>query len=129
MSQGSQNENVVITDTSCFTLLDKIDAFPILNSLYQHIITTPEIAKEFGKVLPNWITIQNVVNRNLLYVYSEKVDLGEASAIALAMEVSSPLLVLDDLKGRKISCSIKSQLHGNVRHTYFGKTERYYPIT
>ena len=82
MSQGFRNDQVVITDTSCFILLDKIDAFPILHSLYQHVITTPEIAREFGKALPLWITIQAVTNKDLLYIYLEKVDLGEASAIA-----------------------------------------------
>ena len=34
MLQEFQNEYAVITDTSCFILLDKIDAFPVLHKLY-----------------------------------------------------------------------------------------------
>jgi predicted nucleic acid-binding protein len=111
MLHESQNDYAVITDTSCFILLDKINAFDILNSLYNNILTTPEIAVEFGKPLPRWIQIKAVKNKTRLYDYAQKVDLGEASAIALAMELPSPLLILDDLKGRNLA------LHLNLKHT------------
>jgi predicted nucleic acid-binding protein len=63
MSQEFQKDNAVITDTSCFILLDKLGAFPILHTLYQNVITTPEIASEFGKPLPDWIQIKQVTNK------------------------------------------------------------------
>ena len=50
-----QENKVVITDASCFILLDKIDAFPVLNELFSSVITTPEIAAEYGKRLPVWM--------------------------------------------------------------------------
>lgn len=109
MWQGYQNNNAVITDTSCFILLDKIGAFTLLKELYQNVITTPEIAKEFGEALPTWVIVQPVLNRTLLNSYAEKVDLGEASAIALSFEIPSALLIIDDLKGRKLA----EQLHLN----------------
>ena len=114
MSQEFQNKNAVITDTSCFILLDKIDAFPVLRTLYQNIITTPEIAAEFGKRLPDWIHIKSVENKKLQNSYLEKVDLGEASAIALAMELPSPLLILDDLKGRKLASQLNLKYTGTL---------------
>jgi predicted nucleic acid-binding protein len=114
MSQEFQNNNAVITDTSCFILLDKIDAFPILRSLYQNVITTPEIAGEFGKPLPDWIHVKSVENKELQNSYLEKVDIGEASAIALAMELSSPLLILDDLKGRKLASQLNLKYTGTL---------------
>ena len=43
-----QENKVVITDASCFILLDKIDAFFVLKELFSSIITTPEIAAEYG---------------------------------------------------------------------------------
>lgn len=95
--------HVVITDASCFILLDKIDALHILPALFPHIITTPEIALEFGKPLPEWVDIVPVNNKRLQQTFEEEVDLGEASAIALANEITSALLIIDDLKGRKLA--------------------------
>lgn len=71
----------------------------IFRALFTEVITTPEIAAEYGKRLPIWVFVQAVNNRDLPYTYAEKVDLGE--------EVASPTLILDDLKGRKLA----EQLH------------------
>jgi len=111
MLQEFRKDNAVITDTSCFILLDKIGAFTVLHQLYQNVITTPQIAKEFGSALPDWVIIQAVTNTDLLNTYAEKVDLGEASAIALSFELPSALLIIDDLKGRRLA----EQL--NLKHT------------
>ena len=40
---------VVIADTSCFILLDKIGEIQILQKLFSSIVTTQTIALEFGK--------------------------------------------------------------------------------
>lgn len=114
MLKEFQKYNAVITDTSCFILLDKIDAFEILGSIYSNVVTTPEIAAEFGKPLPDWIVIKAVSNKTRQYLYAEKVDAGEASAIALAMELPSPLLILDDLKGRKLASQLKISYTGTL---------------
>jgi predicted nucleic acid-binding protein len=111
MLQGFQKDNAVITDTSCFILLDKIGALAILQQLYRNIITTPETAAEFGEALPAWVQIKSVTNRNLLHTYAEKIDLGEASAIVLSLEIPLALLILDDLKGRKLAQQL------NLNHT------------
>jgi predicted nucleic acid-binding protein len=109
-----QSENIIITDTNCFILLDKIEALFILNALYSNIVTTPQIATEFGKALPPWITIKPVSDQSLLKKYSEKVDIGEASAIALAMEIDNPLLIIDDLKGRKLASQLELSYTGTI---------------
>src|SRR5690606_11842117 len=83
------------------------DGLFVLESLFSRVITTPEIAAEYGKRLPAWVEVRAVGNRDLLYDYTERVDIGEASAIALASEVPSPLLIIDDLAGRKLA----DQLH------------------
>jgi predicted nucleic acid-binding protein len=103
MLKESPKVNTIITDASCFILLDKIDGLFILEKLYGQVITTPEIAAEYGKRLPLWVNVQAVINRDLLYTYADLVDIGEASALALAKEVLSPSLILDDLKATQIS--------------------------
>jgi predicted nucleic acid-binding protein len=60
MNLKSLPENkIVITDTSCFVLLEKINALDILHRLFSTVLTTPEIAAEYGNPLPDWVIIQS----------------------------------------------------------------------
>jgi predicted nucleic acid-binding protein len=56
---------IVISDTSTLILFHKINEFNLLQRVYGELITTPEIAKEFGENLPQWITIQSA--KDLMY--------------------------------------------------------------
>jgi len=82
---------VVISDTSTLILFHKIDEFNLLRKVYEELITTPEIAKEFGEKLPDWIHIQPVSDRKYQDFLETQVDYGEASAIALAAEYEDVL--------------------------------------
>lgn len=53
----SATSAVIITDTSCLILLDKIGELELLSKMFAKVITTQTIALEFGKPLPQWITI------------------------------------------------------------------------
>lgn len=55
-----------------------------------------------------------MLNKQLQSTYTNKVDNGEASAIALAMEIDSPLLILDDLKGRKLAAQLNLRFTGTL---------------
>ncbi|WP_316826901.1 DUF3368 domain-containing protein [Pedobacter miscanthi] len=90
---------IVIADTTCFILLENIGELNLLRSLFSQIVTTPTILAEFGSPLPEWIEIRSP--KNISFQNSLDIDAGEASAIALAMESESSLLILDDNKGRK----------------------------
>lgn len=94
---------IVITDTSCFIILDKIAALHLLPVLFSQVITTPEIAKEYGKKLPDWIIVQPVKNNVLQNQLNEIVDPGEASATALAAEIKCDYLLTDDRAARKFA--------------------------
>ena len=93
----------IISDTSCLILLDKIDELEILHKLYGTIITTEEVAIEFGLPLPSWIEIKQPADKNYQSIIEASIDKGEASAIALAVEYIDCLLIIDDLKGRKFA--------------------------
>ena len=49
---------VIITDTSVLILFQKISRLDLLHKIYKEIITTPEVAAEYGDELPIWIKIQ-----------------------------------------------------------------------
>lgn len=111
---GSREYNIIITDTSCFIILDKIGGFDVLRKCFKNVVTTPEIQQEFGGELPKWIEIRPVSDTTLQDVFKETVDSGEASAIALAMETSNAVLIIDDLKGRKLASRMALSFMGTL---------------
>jgi predicted nucleic acid-binding protein len=96
-------QKAVISDTSCLILLDKIGEIELLKRLFGEVITTSEVASEFGQPLPEWIIIQAPKDKNYQIIIEASVDKGEASAIALAVELENCLLIIDDLKGRNFA--------------------------
>ncbi|RZJ85827.1 MAG: DUF3368 domain-containing protein [Hymenobacter sp.] len=104
--------SAILSDTSCLILLEKIGELEVLHKLFGAIITTPEIAAEFGLPLPAWVIIKPVVNRKYQAIIEASVDQGEASAIALAVEYDDCLLIIDDLKGRKFAQQIGLSITG-----------------
>ena len=105
---------IVIADTSCFILLDKINSFSILHQLFTTVSTTFEIANEYTKSLPEWVQIRNPTHTNLQAILELEVDKGEASAICLAMEEDLSLLIIDDLKARKVADKLKINYTGTL---------------
>jgi len=104
----------VISDTSTLILFHKIDEFILLQKVYGELITTPEIAKEFGEVLPDWIKIQSAADKKYQDFLYTQLDYGEASAIALASEFEDVLLLLDDLKARKLAARLNFRITGTL---------------
>ena len=90
----------VVSDTSCFIALANINELTLLKELYNNLLTTPEIASEFGEKLPEWIMIKSPQDQQKLQMLEFQVDKGEASAIALALEIAADLIILDDYKAR-----------------------------
>ena len=107
-------QKVIISDTSCLILLDKIGELELLNKLFGTIITTSEVANEFGQPLPSWVEIKQPSDKNYQSIIEATVDKGEASAIALAIEMDDCLLIIDDLKGRKFANKIGLTIIGTI---------------
>jgi predicted nucleic acid-binding protein len=103
---------IVISDTSTLIILHKINELNILKHVYIELITTPEIAEEFGEKLPDWIIVQSVTDEKYQRFLETQVDRGEASAIALASEFEDVTLLLDDLKARKLALKLKLKTTG-----------------
>jgi predicted nucleic acid-binding protein len=105
---------IVISDTSTLILFHKIEEFNLLQKVYAELITTPEIAEEFGEKLPDWIKIQTVSDKKYQNFLETQVDCGEASAFALATEYDDVLLLLDDLKARRLATQLKFKFTGTL---------------
>lgn len=76
---------VIISDTSCFILLTNIGEIDLLQKVYNHVVTTVDIAIEFGETLPEWVDILSVDNTDKQELLELLLDKGESSAIALAL--------------------------------------------
>lgn len=105
------NSEIIISDTSCLILLNKIDELELLKKLSSKVFITPTILQEFGEVLPEWIILQAPKDKHNQKILEIDLDKGEASAIALSLEMDFSILIIDDLKGRKIAERL------NLRHS------------
>lgn len=105
---------IIISDTSCLIILSKIGELDLLQKLYGTIITTKDVADEFGEMLPNWIIIENAKDKYHQRILELQIDRGESSAIALALETPNCTLILDDFKARKIAGNLGLRFTGTI---------------
>lgn len=55
LSKDVKMHKTIVSDTSCFIVLDNIGELEILKLSYGNILTTQDVADEFGKGLPQWV--------------------------------------------------------------------------
>ncbi len=104
----------IVSDTSCFIVLDNIGELSLLKLLYGNILTTPDVANEFGKILPDWVEIESPSDIKFQQMLELQIDKGEASAIALAVEIKDCTIILDDLKARSIAENLNLDITGTL---------------
>ncbi|MBX3267202.1 MAG: DUF3368 domain-containing protein [Acidobacteria bacterium] len=103
---------IVIADASCLITLENIDEADILPKLYKEIYVTPEVAAEVGVALPDWALLRESPDRTLIERLTADLELGEATSIALALEMSDCLLIIDEKKGRRIAKDLGIKITG-----------------
>lgn len=86
---------LIIADTSCLIVLSKIGKIDLLKNIYQEITITKEVKAEFGSALPSWVNISEVSDKQKQIELEKKLDKGEASSIALALEAKDSTLIID----------------------------------
>lgn len=125
-------QKTIVSDTSCLILLEKIDELDLLHKIFGEILITQDVADEYGSTLPNWISIRNPTDRKYQKILETSVDKGEASAIALAVELADCLLIIDDLKGRNLAQALGIKITGTfgliLEAKLSGKIESVKPI-
>lgn len=106
---------VVIADTTCLIAFDHIGKPEILKSLFGSLVVTNIVSLEYGGPLPTFIQIQNPENKNVFNSILSNLDEGEASSIALAVEIPNSLLIIDEKKGRKVALDLGLNIIGTLR--------------
>ena len=104
----------MISNSSCIIVLENIDMLWILKELYGEIFATEEVQAEYGKQVEKWIKIRKVKDRNYVDILGNFVDLGEASTIALAIEMRKNTMILDDYRARRIAKNLELNFTGTL---------------
>jgi len=102
---------VIVSDTSIITNLIQVNHLPLLNHLFGEIVIPAQVFEELAKVpgqleiIENteWIEVKAITNEKQLEELTVVLDLGEAEAIVLALELKADALLIDEKKGRKIA--------------------------
>lgn len=121
------NSDSIIVDTSCLILLSRINEISLLKLPGRKLFTTPQVRKEYITDLPSWIEIIEPQKELVDEIINMNLDLGEASAIALAMDLKKSILIIDDLKGRKLAAQLNIHYSGTLGLILRAKQERVLP--
>jgi predicted nucleic acid-binding protein len=117
---------IVISDTSPITNLAAIGQLDLLRRLYTTILIPVAVYDEMasvGKVVPGavevktlaWIKTQAVANaKSVIDIQAshDDIDLGEAEAIVLAVELNADLLLMDERRGRTLAATYGLRVTG-----------------
>ncbi len=108
---------IVVSDTSALSALFLVGQLDLLPSLYGQVIVPPAVMREilrlesqFGHDLSglknaSWVAVIPVSDAKKVRVYQYALDEGESEAIVLAIEISADLLLIDEMRGRKVAQS------------------------
>jgi predicted nucleic acid-binding protein len=102
---------IVVSNTSPLTNLAAIRQFELLRLLYAHIHISEAVRDELNSedtqwpgsadvAAADWIEIHTVRSRPLVHVLQRDLDLGESESIALAIELGSDMVLIDEKEGR-----------------------------
>lgn len=105
---------VIISDTTPLSNLLQIGRLDLLQSLYQQVIIPDAVFQELQvlstfqiSIQPlqdaDWLTIRTPQDIKLLNELLNDLDIGEAQAIALAIETQADYLLIDEKEGRLIA--------------------------
>lgn len=114
----------IVSDSSCLILFYKIGEFNLLKEVFGQLFITETVSEEFNKPLPDWVKVSSP-DSNFHKEILSIVDLGEATSISLALESESVLLIIDDLKGRRLAKQMGISITGSLGVLVMAKRKGY----
>ena len=114
-----QEASIAVSNTSPLIAFKHAELLEKLSQLFQRIVVPPSVMRELSVKEKKYfqslgfLSVEEPRDRRLVAVLETVVDEGEAEAIALALEKGS-LLVIDDLKGRKLARRLGLRIIGTL---------------
>ncbi len=104
---------MTVTDSSPLIALERISRLDLLPTVLGVVVAPTAVVREFGS-RPGWLEERVVQNQALVRALRERVDAGEAEAIALAAELSAPAVLLDERRARRVAIEVGVPVLGTV---------------
>ncbi|EJP15413.1 PF11848 domain protein [Leptospira interrogans str. FPW2026] len=82
--------------------------------MYETVLITEAVAEEFNEPLPKFVKIRKLSDKINGLVLEQELDKGEATTIALGLEMENPLLILDDFRARIMAARLGISLTGTI---------------
>ncbi len=107
-------EELVISDASPLIALVDIGRVDLLRKMYQRVRITDMVRGEIHAELPEWIEVSTDYEVQQYQLLCLELDVGEASAIALALKQTGSRIILDERKGRIVAKRLNLKVTGTV---------------
>lgn len=117
--------DVILPDTSSLIFLKKIGEIDPLKKLFSNTIVTNEIAEEHITPFQDWIQIKSTKKKQYQKFLEQSIDKGEASIMALALDMNDNIVSIDDLRARKVARKLDFNLTGTLGILYKAKKAGY----
>jgi len=123
---------MIISDSTTLIILFDLDRIALLSNLFSKIVIPnavyQEVCSKKSIVLPEFMTIRQVQDNELLATLKLVLDLGESEAIAMAIETQSKLII-DEKKERKIATAQGIEIIGLLGIIYLNVKKDYLSIS
>lgn len=114
---------IIVSDTSPINNLAAINQLHLLRQLYETVCIPEAVYRELSNPdFPvagasavqtfDWIQTRFVSDRTLVEALSNELDIGEAEAIALAVEIQADRVLIDERRGRLVAAKLSLRYTG-----------------
>ena len=121
----STPSNLIVSNTGPLIALDACNQLDLLRSLYDRVVVPEEVERELarggGTALPSGLTAAHRTWVDVLPLSNSpssallaRLDAGEAAVITLALELSAPVVLIDEKRGLKIAREMGLNAVGSV---------------
>jgi hypothetical protein len=115
----------IICNATPLIAFAKIEQLPLMQKVVGRVVIPGAVAEEItnyagtmaGEInLPqeSWIQVESLQSDEQIHLLLPILDRGEAEVIALALEKSARLVLIDELTGRKVAESLQLKVTGSV---------------
>lgn len=120
----------VVSNTSPLIALDQIGHLQLLKQLFSQLLIPPAVRREIQPKpnLEDWIIERSLQQPIGPQILGASLGNGESEAVALALEVSADLLIIDERPGRRLAEMLGVPVIGTLGILLASKRRGYLPL-